>query len=383
MSGQASTSAEQLSEYNRILHAQGSTAAFRWLTRAQRKDHEQTEKTSPAPTATETQGEAFKEAGAVLRRVTGGSGVATLEQRPALDVARELTEPFRNELHPTAYHIHRVLVAVALTVARRRGYSSGTTQVTFHAPAEIVAHYLGMHRTTLWRHLPQLHGLGLLDSRAHKCDLLGLTRNDGTLWAVKIRNLEGQGAKLTWDDFKTKWRDLEGDRRAGRTAFNETREPEMNETEGVQQSERTEDIQRIVKEITAWALPPALAETPLPLTVANHPREALCVVLDVPFADFAERGRMIELAAATVAAVLGANHEQFYRWLLWQMLRLHDQGQDYFPAVYQMLLRAAHDKAEGFSRNASALFTSRLKESNYWELLKATPQTRVAPKPSA
>jgi hypothetical protein len=58
----------------------------------------------------------------------------------------------------------------------------------------------------------------------------------------------------------------------------------------------------------------------------------------------------------------------FYRWLLWQLLRLEAAGQAApWHMVYEQARRARVDAAEGFARRPGALFVSRLKASPWWD----------------
>jgi hypothetical protein len=138
------------------------------------------------------------------------------------ELSDRLTEPMAAELSPTAFRIYRVLHQVALEVARARGYVEAVTHVTFHIPAEMVAYYLGIHRTTLWRNLPELKNLGLVDARAHCTTVNDQTRNDGTVWKIKLQPKRGRAARLSYEELKHQWRDLEADIRRGRTAYRPT-----------------------------------------------------------------------------------------------------------------------------------------------------------------
>lgn len=320
--------------------------------------------------------------------------VTTVTDYSHIDQAQKCSSTLDGQLPGNAQRLYFALLATALFVKRRRGYTPSTSRVTFHCPLEIVAHSLGMHRVTVWRHTRTLREAGLIDSRAHKTTVFqssatgesgcnGAVRNDGTLWCIKLDPAAPNIPKLTVEELRHQWRDLERDIHAERTAYQVTRTKAKTPDSEVQQSKRTKDIEESVRGILAWALPPSHTESPLPLTVAAHPREALLLVLDVPYADFAERGEMVELAAASVSMALSDPHRAFYQWLLWQLLRLHDKGQDYFHEVFTLLERAATDHREGFSRSAGALFVSRLKQTDFWELLKSTPTTRVAPRRGA
>ncbi len=77
----------------------------------------------------------------------------------------------------------------------------------------------------------------------------------------------------------------------------------------------------------------------LSLTVATGAHADPLTVLDVPYAPKDERGKMVDAGARATAAYLGDLHSvNYYRWLLWQLLRLYDRGQDYFAAT---MLQAA------------------------------------------
>jgi hypothetical protein len=287
------------------------------------------------------------------------------------ELSDRLTEPVAAELSPTAFRIYRVLHQVALEVARARGYVEAVTHVTFHVPAEMVAHHLGIHRTTLWRNLPELRQLGLVDARAHVTTVGDRKLTDGTVWKIKLQPKRGKAARLSYEDLKYQWRDLEADIRSGRTAYNE-----MQQSKPLRES-----YEVIIPRLLLWALPPHQRQTPLNLTVANTAPGDLTSVLDVPHAKRSERGTVVDAAARACASQLGDPNVDYYRWLFWQLLRLHDRGQDYFDTLYTMMCRVRADKLEGFARKPGALLTSRLKEGGLWDLLRSTPAYRVGPKP--
>ena len=110
---------------------------------------------------------------------------------------------------------------------------------------------------------------------------------------------------------------------------------------------------------------------------------ALESVLDVPFAPFEARGDAVDLAARSIAHHLDDDSTNFYRYLLWQLLRLGDRGQgDHWHTLHTMIRRAKADRNEGFARNAGALFVSRLKQWQLWEALRRTPPLAVGPAPN-
>ncbi len=87
---------------------------------------------------------------------------------------------------------------------------------------------------------------------------------------------------------------------------------------------------------------------------------------------------MVDKAARAIAQHLAdADSLNFYRYLVWQLLRLYRGDRSYFATVYQMVLRAGIDHHEGFARRAGALFVSRLKVCSLWDELREVSQCRV------
>jgi hypothetical protein len=114
------------------------------------------------------------------------------------------------------------------------------------------------------------------------------------------------------------------------------------------------------------------------LTVASGERLSLEILLDVPFVPKQRRREGVDRAARALAQHLTDEGSlNFYRYLVWQLLRLHQQGRDYVLSVYQMVLRASADLTEGFARKPGALFVSRLKACALWDELREVPPTRI------
>lgn len=300
--------------------------------------------------------------------------VPMVERLSLEETSHRLIQCAEADLSPTAYRIYSALHLTALHVSQDRDYHPSVSRVTFHCPAEIVAAALGIHRTTLWRNLRELQELGLVEARAHKSTLRGETRNDGTLWCVKLHPTRGKSARLTYEELKHKWRDLDGDTKRGRTAYGVLKKR-------VQQSKEPTSKRVDTELLLAWALPPRADGSPSTLTVARGARVDLESVLDVPFADREHRNEAVDTAARAVCQALGDSSVDFYRKLLWNLLRRRDQGRDYFGTVYEMMRRARVDQHEGFAKNAGALLVSRLKRWAVWDELERTPLTRVGMPP--
>lgn len=290
----------------------------------------------------------------------------------AADVSRIVTESLTT-LSPTALTLFRALHEVAVESVEARGYHPGVSEVILFCPAEQVARAVGISRATLYRTLPELTEAGLVDARGHYTTLRGRTRADGTLWAVRLRPVGGCRARLGYGDLKAKYRDLGGDIKAGRTSW-----AMLRQSKDKSLREINLDL------IRAWALPPSPSKPPLPIDRLTAARRSLEAVLDVRHAEKGERSAAVSLAAEALAAALrdraGTN---YYRKLLWQLLRRFDATGDAAPfaVVYEQARRAAADVAEGFGRRPGGLFTSRLKRASWYEAVMTGPPTRVGVRP--
>ncbi len=269
-------------------------------------------------------------------------------------------------LSGTALVLYRALQATAQLTGEARGYVGSTTHVTLHCPLEVVATSTGRHRVTIWRAAKRLRALGLIDARPHKTTALnGRTVNDGTLWAVRLNPDEGAPAKLTHEELTHVWRDLDRDRRRGRTAHRVVQER-------MQQSKELPLEGFDLELLLAWSLPPGTQKNPVMSDCCTGSRGELEAVLDVQYAATEGRGVMVEAGAQALAAGLrDRGGLMFYRWLLWQLLRLQDRtGAAPWYAVYEGARRARVDAQEGFARRPGALFVSRLKAGPWWEELR-------------
>jgi DNA-binding transcriptional ArsR family regulator len=304
------------------------------------------------------------------------SSEPVLRRDAAFTVLQETVESFSArqvvrvvaDLNPLALRIYALLNRLGCEVARRRGYHRKASQVSYFCPAEPICAHLEISRGSFYRSLKELLALGLVDARGHKTTINGwAVRCDGTLWSVKLLPHRGGRARLRFDDLKAQYRDLEADIETGNTAWAQTRQSSTSETNVV-----------TLESLLAWTLPPMCAQTPVTMTVASEETLSLEILLDVPFVSKQGRREAVDKAARALAQGLtDAGSLNFYRYLVWQLLRLHQQGRDYVLAVYQMVLRANTDHKEGFARRPGALFVSRLKASSIWEEIREVPLTRM------
>jgi DNA-binding transcriptional ArsR family regulator len=276
----------------------------------------------------------------------------------AADVTNTVTHNLEALLSGTALLLFRALHTSAVEVSVARRYHPNVSQVSFFCPVEAVALALGVHRCTVYRALPELRALGLVDVRAHYTTHRGRTVADGSVWAVRLRPVGGRAARVGYGDLKRQYRNLSGDVETGRTVWAEMQQSKDNSSRGLN-----------LDLIRRWALPPQNLEKPVAFDCRTAPRRDLEAVLDVQHAPREARGAAVDLAAQALAAALsdqgGVN---FYRRLLWQLLRRSDAvGADHFYGVYLAAQRASVDAREGFARRPGALFTSRLKGAQWFE----------------
>ena len=283
----------------------------------------------------------------------------------------------RSDRRAAIDHLHTELVTLALAVKQARGYRAAD-QIAVHQSAELLADTLKISDASLYRYLPLLREVGLVDYRGNKSTTNvegeSCTRADGTLIAVCLR--PGVQAKLGIHDFGT-YRDLDADRKAGRTAYRYRTE--------LRESLKTPGSKWSLKPLVIWALAPGYYHS-LPLDVTlSLPNLALETILDVPGVGFADRCQAVEMAAGAISANLadGQSH-RFWCDVLWRLLRLHDQGraEGSFGVVYNVVMRCVVDSREGFARKPGALAQSRLKGWAGWDELQRIALCRVASVPN-
>jgi DNA-binding transcriptional ArsR family regulator len=286
----------------------------------------------------------------------------------AADVTDTVTHNLEEILSRTALMLFRALHTSAIEVSASRGYHPGVSQVSFFCPVEAVAMALGVHRCTVYRALPELRELGLVDVRAHYTTYWGRTVADGSIWAVRLRPVGGCKARVQYDDLKRSYRDLGGDVAAGRTCWAAMQQSKDNPLEEVD-----------IKKMLLWAIPPQNSEKPVTLDCRTRTRRDLEALLDVQHAPREARREAVDLAAQALAAALAdRSGVNFYRRVMWQLLRRSDAtGDDYSYAVYLAAQRASVDAQEGFARRPGALFVARLKDALWWDEVWRQPPTRV------
>ncbi len=278
-----------------------------------------------------------------------------------LEVVKTLTDKLPKDLPKGAVKLFGALVGVAVETIREKNYSPATTHFTMHLPLEVLARVCGMHRVTVWRHLPTLRSLGVLDYRAHKGTLRGETRNTGTLFCVRLNPSVGSKARLSYQDLCFKWRDLDKDVRRKRTAYRQLKN-------GLQQSVALPMKGVNLEPLKLWTLNQSDI-APVTSDSCKAEKGDLHTILDIFAAKKNKKAEKIRFAADAISVALNdSRSKRFYMRLLWAADRRRAvTGQDYASKVLAVVLRAAVDVTEGFARSGGALAVSRLKASGLYE----------------
>lgn len=269
----------------------------------------------------------------------------------------------------TARRIFRVLFGLGLHVARAQGMSTAVSRVVFHLPAELVYSHLELGKSAFYDNLRYLTGVGLVACDAHMAPLKGHRRNvaSGTLWAVSLapeRILGGQRApvRLTADDWRHNWRDLQADVNAGRTvaallgiekapakpaeeSVQDGAEPTSPESAG--QSSRRKRLLTKWQTLKEWAINPFLNNPSDKETVREAPALGMDAVwgLGAGSTPRRDRGELVDRQARRIAAAFGDGEGSlgFWRALIWNITRGQDSGEDVSEDVSVVLARVLRD----------------------------------------
>lgn len=266
---------------------------------------------------------------------------------------------------------HTQLVLYALVVALKKGYRKACT-ITVHTVMELVGYCLGIKSSsTLYSYLHALKNLGLIDFKGHVTtvsleDADGETfeanRCDGALLCVRLDGY--RKAQLTRFDFQETPRNLQVDMKRGHTVYRLLKQFEESTT----QEKNNQDIIPLV----FWSLNPSSLFSPLRADSSGFAgllgRDYPTGILDL--ANSHDRNHDVNLTAHHLARCLGdPGSLNFYRRLLWQLVRAKDRGWDFFENVYHAVVRVMADKHESFARKPGALLITRLKASTCWHEL--------------
>jgi hypothetical protein len=279
--------------------------------------------------------------------------------------------PMRSDRRERLEHFHSQLVLYALVVALKKGYRKVCT-MTVHTVMELVGHCLGIKSSsTLYSYLHDLKQLGLIDFKGHVTTVTlkaadgesyEANRCDGALLCIRLGGY--QKAQLTRFDYQESPRDLQADIKRGHTAYRLLKQFEESGT----QKENEQDITPLI----LWSLNPSSLFPPLKADSSAFPDllggDYPIGILDL--ANSQDRNHDVDLSAHQLARCLGDGTSlNFYRRLLWQLLRAKDRGWDFFGNVYHAVVRVMADRREAFARRPGALLIARLRASTCWHEL--------------
>jgi DNA-binding Lrp family transcriptional regulator len=304
---------------------------------------------------------------------------ATYAVSDAVTAAAVLAERLPETLSGTTKLVYQALLIPALENAKERGYVN-PSRVTYHCAAEIISAALGISRMTLWRAVQVLKAEGLIDNRAQKASLRcrgGAVRNTGSVWQVRLTPNHGSKAKLSYEEMKHSWRPNFNDEvRQGRGSHAAVKEAQRRNAlarpSDVTYKSTPKEID--IELLRKWSVDSKKHLAPVDSSVCNKPKNAVLeVLLDVtaakPGRDTVQR---VDMAAHSLAVSLSDHASvNFYRLLVWRALRASQRGFDVFPVLYQMAIRARVDLVENFSRKGGAVFTSRLKQTKFWDEIRS------------
>jgi hypothetical protein len=258
-----------------------------------------------------------------------------------------------DELRPGPRRLLELLHQVAVSTVTARAYPVAPSQVTVHQPQELIAKALGCHVVTVWRWTGDLARLGLIAARAHFTTSKGATRADGTLYAVTLQ--PGHRAHLTHDDLAYSWRDLDGDRAAGRTAWK------------VLQGSDLRTVDQWLNLLAAWAVTPgSVTDTPLFPDPCNSPgtlQDAAHMLPLVATAHPDKRPALVGMIASALARALDDQHSRrFYCRTVWDAWTAEVEGRAGLQVLAAQLARLDADRREwaGLKR-PGALLAARLR----------------------
>ena len=274
-------------------------------------------------------------------------------------------------------------------------------QIVLHLSGELVAYVLGVSDNTVRDWAAQLAADGFLEARPHyttskNWDGENTTMIDGTLYAVRLK--PGHTARLRYGHLKRQYRDLDADRKAGRTAYNAIQnayqkaqrwaewrasedakgnhDPDAGKnTSGSSHSPEGRVREELRKQLQRWAVIPGdLNTNPVngdsELFGAEDPAQQLETVLDVVhtlpllgLAHHSKRAALVGIMGATLARALKDQHSRnFYCRLIWEAWNQELMGMGGLQALAAQITRLEIDRREWKDlRNPGALLASRMR----------------------
>ena len=282
--------------------------------------------------------------------------------------SQEQLELVTPALTPQSIKVFEFMHWFACSHALSEGQSLKAHQITVFLPAETILLATGVPKRTIYDALRRIKALKLIDYRGHVTTLAGHgNRCDVTLFAVKLNVSRSGEARVPYEDLKVAdYRNLEEDIQAERTVFRLAQS-------GTWVGSLRDSLCRLLSWVRSKCTQPwdTGSHKPRFLTMQAKSRDGLEAILDLTTGTAASRGQRIGTAAKAIACALGDQHSLPFWWRFCDALicLVERGGQDYSAAVLACMQREVAAKAEGFARNAAALFIVRLQRAGVYQEL--------------
>jgi hypothetical protein len=246
--------------------------------------------------------------------------------------------------------------------------SRKASQVAFHLPNDLLAAHIGVDRATVWRWMELLKQAGLADAREHRAwaVIKGTPGfyTTGNVWLVRLKP-----GRVKWEyaDLAHPWRDLEEDRKHGRTAYRVL----WPQGKGKGKN-RKKPLRPSLELLVRWTLGIREAPPPEVLLTRRDPTD-IAELFALTDLDPQERPDAIQALAERMAHNLGDLHSvKFYMRVLWRVVEGKVPATavyNAYRAAYAPIRQRLHGEGPGQVRRPGALFAA---------ILLQTPGVREA-----
>lgn len=308
-----------------------------------------------------------------------------------------------------AWTVYHAVCEAAYTLMIMRGQNVLATRCMFFTVADLLPLLTGQSRATMYRGYRELCVAGLLASRAWRTTGKRLNRATqqrevgtvagGVVLDVLLVPAPDRTARVRWSDMRGAFfRDLQADCANGQTAWTHLQAERAARTEikellangnlalayeaaerhgvnvdkgEVRQSLDPKRKETMIRRLLQWALSSVTQNSPVTMTVSLEGARAidrvwaLSELMNVREQD---RGEVIEQHAELLAeAFSDGRSESMWRWLLWSVVKLEENGITALQPIQAMLARLNADRAEWEGlRNPGALLVARLQATGWW-----------------
>jgi hypothetical protein len=235
--------------------------------------------------------------------------------------------------------------------------SRKASQVSYHLPNDLLAAHIGVDRITVWRWMELLKQAGLADAREHRAwaVIKGIPGfyTTGNVWLVRLKP-----GRVKWEyaDLAHPWRDLEEDRKHGRTAYRVL----WPQGKGKGKN-RKKPIRPSLELLVRWTLGIREAPPPEVLLTRRDPTD-IAELFALTDLDPQERPDAIQALAERMAHNLGDLHSvKFYMRVLWRVVEGKIPATavyNAYRAAYAPIRQRLHGEGPGQVRRPGALFAA-------------------------